>query len=44
MFMDIRVPLNANNRTETAVADDSLYFGENLPIWPSIVHFYLRKL
>ena len=22
----------------------SLYFGENLPNWPSIVHFYLRKL
>ena len=22
----------------------SLYFGENLPNWPSIVDFYLRKL
>ena len=22
----------------------NLYFGENLPNWPSIVHFYLRKL
>ena len=22
----------------------SLYFGENLPNWPSIVHLYLRKL
>ena len=22
----------------------SLYFGENLPNWTSIVHFYLRKL
>ena len=26
MFMDIRVLLNANNRTETAVTDDRLYF------------------
>ena len=22
----------------------SPYFGENLPNWPSIVHFYLKKL
>ena len=103
IFMDIREPLNANNRTETDFADEplfwrksaqlavyctflfkeigictilsgnhkeresksfswileyslmpiivpkqillmSLYFGENLPNWPSIVHFYLRKL
>ena len=21
----------------------SLYFGENLPNWPAILHFYLRK-
>ena len=26
IFMDIRVLLNANTRTETAVSDDSLYF------------------
>ena len=44
IFMDIRVLLNANNRTETDISDDTLYFWENLPIWPSIVHFYLRKL
>ena len=44
IFMDIRVLLNANNRTETDVSTDSLYFSENLPIWPSIVYFYLRKL
>ena len=43
IFMDIRVLLNANNRTETSLLM-SLYFGENLPNWPSIVHFYLRKL
>ena len=43
MFKGIRVLLNANNRTETAVSDNSLYFWENLPIWPSIVHFYIRK-
>ena len=22
----------------------SVYFGENLPNWPSIVHFFLKKL
>ena len=101
--MDIRVPLNANNRTKTDFAEEPLfwripaqlavyctfllkeigylhhfigksrwgehksfswiseyalmpiivpkqifltrlYFEENLPNWPSIVHFYLRKL
>ena len=26
IFMDIRVLLNANNRTKTDVSDDSLYF------------------
>ena len=41
--MGIRVPLNANNRTETIFLM-CLYFGENLPNWLSIVHFYLRKL
>ena len=26
IFIDITVPLNANNRTKTDVSDDSLYF------------------
>ena len=43
ILMDIRVLLNANNRTKADFAD-GLYFGENLPNCPSIVHFYLRKL
>ena len=42
--MDIRVLLNANNRTQTDIFLMSLYFGENLPNWPSVVHFYLWKL
>ena len=43
IFTDIRVLLNANNPTETDFVM-SIYFGGNLPNWPSIVHFYLRKL
>ena len=43
IFMDIRVLLYPNNRTKTDFLM-SLYFGENLPNWPSIVHFYFRKL
>ena len=41
--MDIRVLLNANNRTGTDFTDEPL-FGGNLPDFPSIAHFYLRKL
>ena len=43
IFMDIRVHLNANNRTETDFADEPLVWRKS-PNWPSIVHFYLRKL
>ena len=43
IFMDIRVLLNANN-SKKQILLMSLYFGENLPNFPSIVHFYLRKL
>ena len=44
IFMDIRVLLNANNRTKQMFADEPLFLEKICPIGPSIVHFYLRKL
>ena len=41
--MNIRVLLNANDRSKTDFSDEPLFWRKS-PNWPPIVHFYWRKL